>query len=368
MISENSDGYVTRKRNQHFVPRFYLKNFSVLGNEKQLVVFNVKKEKYIRAGSLSDQAVKKYYYGKDGEMEEGLSKLEGEMAQVIHQIKVSSALPAHASRDHRMILYFVVTTEVRNPKYAKKLQEITESFGELIKQHVNFPEKYRTPEYKLGLKDPAIFSFLNYRKHVIILSDLHAKLLINDTPLPFITSDNPIIHYNQFLEQNTQEKAITGFAIKGLQMFVPISPKLMLMLYDSQVYYVGNRKRKTVQIQKREEIDQLNTLQLLNSSANVYGSELLTEAYANKLLLRASSFEKPGKEFIEEFPGTQKDSIIRKSGATSCRTNLGLSFVFLSTHAGRYNFENTFRHGRPFAEDAIDAFQNDPRFQGLNDW
>jgi hypothetical protein len=265
-------------------------------------------------------------------------------------------------------LYFAVTTEVRNPKYAQRLQTITESFGELIKRHVDFPEKYRTSEYKFGIRDPAVFSFFNYRKHVMILSDLHSKLLINTTEQPFVTSDNPIVHYNQFLEHFTQEKAITGFATKGLQIFIPISPSLMLMLYDSQVYYVGNRKYKEVRIQNSNEIDQLNILQFLNCSDNVFGNELFTEAYANKLLVRASNFEKPGKEFIEESPGTHKNSIVRKSGTVSSRINLSLSFVFLSTHATRYDFRKNFVHSRPFAEDAIDAFQNDPRFQGLNDW
>jgi hypothetical protein len=304
----------------------------------------------------------------DGMLEDSLSKLEGEMAQTISKIMKTICLPAHSSRDHRMLLYFAVTTEIRNPVFTQKLQEMTESMGEMIKLHVDFPEKYRTPEYRFGLKDPILCSFLNYRKHVVILSDLHCKLLRNQTQLSFITSDNPVIQYNQFLEQKTEEKSITGFAMKGLQVFVPISSLLMLMLYDSQVYYVGSRKRKIVDITEPKEISQLNVLQFMNCCANVYGNEYLSETYVQKLKLDAQQFDKPGKEFVEVFPGDQENSFWRKSGTTSPRTKLRLSFVGFSTHAERYDFSRKAIHGRPFAEDAIDAFQNDPRFQGLNDW
>lgn len=358
----------TKKRNQHFVPRFYLKNFSIGRNERQVAVFNVKKNLYVKSASLSDQAARKFYYGKDGEMEEGLSRLEGEMASVINEIKRTGALPPHSSKAHRMILYFSVTTEVRNPKYAQGLEKQVESAGELFKQHVDFPEKYRTSEFKLGVKDPAIFAFTNFRKHIILLSDLYAKLLTNKTSTPFITSDYPIIQYNQFLEQKTKEKSITGMAVKGLQIFIPISDRLMIMLYDSQVYYVGSRRRKTVEINSREEIDMLNALQVLNCSANVYGNEFFGEDYAKKLMVLASKFEKPGAEFTETLPGARPDSYIRKTGTISNRINLQLSFVAFTTHASRYDFSYKIRHGRPFAEDAIDAFENDPRFQKLNEW
>ena len=53
------------KKRQHYVPRFYLKNFSINSEGKAIGIYNVEKCKFIPSGSLKSQAYENYFYGED---------------------------------------------------------------------------------------------------------------------------------------------------------------------------------------------------------------------------------------------------------------------------------------------------------------
>ena len=63
------------KKNQHFVPKFYLRNFSFQNNGNELGIFNTKTEFYFKNAPIKAQGSKTFFYGHDGIIEERLSKL-----------------------------------------------------------------------------------------------------------------------------------------------------------------------------------------------------------------------------------------------------------------------------------------------------
>lgn len=354
---------VTEKKNQHFVPRFYLKWFSIDRNDKAIRVFNKKLDKFIPSASLYNQASKKYYYGEDGELEDDLAFSEGIFVERLRAILETETLPPYSSREHRTLLHFTVMTEFRNPIKKTAMEKVTEIVGDYAKQHVNFPDDYRNSGIKLGLKDPVAYALSNHNKSVLMISDLHIKLLKNTTNIPFITSDNPVVHYNQFLEQNTKLEGITGYGIKGVQIFIPLSPTYMLMLYDSQVYYVGKRKSKVVSISNPAEIDQLNVLQFLNSDVTCFGNGQVTEEYMKRLYEESKTYPTPRVQIHKKFQTGERTFTVYHA-ETSCRINLRLSFVAYSTHASRVEFhDDILVYPRDFALDVADALRNDPRFK-----
>jgi hypothetical protein len=89
--------------------------------------------------------------------------------------------------------------------------------------------------------------------------DLRWKLLQNKTDLPFITSDHPAVRYNQFLEPRIRSGSNTGLVARGLQMFLPLSPKHVLVLFDSETYKVGGMKLRVmnVDVTHDEDVDEL---------------------------------------------------------------------------------------------------------------
>jgi hypothetical protein len=351
----------TPKKNQHFVPRFYLKRFSVLENGRELRLFSKKLEKFISRASLSSQASNKFYYGKDGELENDLAKSESIFARVIGNIIETEALPKYGSRDHLRLLHFAVMTEYRNPIKRVEMEKITEILGGYLKQYEKLPEKYRNEEFQLRLSDPVAFALKNQNKSVLMITDLHIKLIRNETDIPFITSDNPVVQYNQFLEHKTPLEAITGYGVKGIQIFIPISTRYMLVLFDSQIYYLGKRKSKVIRVTRQFEIDQLNMLQVMNSDQMVYGNEKINEEYLKNLFEMTKKFTSPRKELSQKTQTGERTFLVYH-GATSCRIKLNLGFVALSTHAERIDFsQRRMVYPREHAMKVADAIKNDPR-------
>ena len=256
-------------------------------------------------------------------------------------------------------------TESRNPVKKTAVQKQADVFWEQTKKHVDFPEEHRGTDIRVEVTDPVGIALAPHLTCVLLISDLHIKLLRNDTDRPFITSDNPVVQYNQLLEQKTTLDCITGYGIKGIQIFIPITPRYMLLLYDSQVYYVGRKKRKVVSIDKRHEIDQLNTLQIVNNIQMVYGNEGMTEEYITGLYVKTKSINRPRQSITSNIKMDEGRSFFYY-GSSSCKIALGLSFVAYSTYASRLKFNpNGVFFPRDFALEMADALANDPRFQDL---
>jgi hypothetical protein len=117
-----------------------------------------------------------------------------------------------------------------------------------------------------------------------LLLDLHNKLLINKTSVEFITSDHPIVMYNQLLTFRTFGSNC-GVACKGLQIFYPLDPKKVLMLYDGQIYRVGS---------KRIAIDITNPQDEYRGACSVGGSRRTSFAIRIPEVARQSSYGFPG--------------------------------------------------------------------------
>ena len=77
---------MTEKKNQHYLPKFYLRNFSYYNNEKQIGLYNIFNSFFIHQAKLKTQGSKNFYYGKDGIIENFLSEHEGRFAKIVKEI------------------------------------------------------------------------------------------------------------------------------------------------------------------------------------------------------------------------------------------------------------------------------------------
>lgn len=85
------------KKRQHYVPRFYMREFA--DSNKKFSVLNLKTGERIEKVSYSSQCYKDYYYGSDGIWEEQLGEMENKWADVIRSILSYKALTTHDERD-----------------------------------------------------------------------------------------------------------------------------------------------------------------------------------------------------------------------------------------------------------------------------
>ncbi|MBI2275302.1 MAG: DUF4238 domain-containing protein [Bacteroidetes bacterium] len=337
----------TEKKNQHFVPKFYLRNFSIRQAGKQLAVFNTQSDQWIPNASLKGQAQKNFFYGKDGKIEDHLGQTENEVAPLLKKITFENHVPLPGSDDHLRVLHFLMLTHLRNPVNTNDITSRLPMLNEHIKKMSG--NEVSIDPTKMTTHDQAIQMALKHLPQAVAVSkDLRLKLMINLTKIPFITSDYPVIRYNQFMEMRKWPLSGIGMANVGLQIFMPLSPTVMLITYDDMTYKIGDKKKNIVNIIQPGEVDQLNTLQLLNCDRNLFGNEKLTKDYLMNLKVRAARLTKANTPTMKEVElhTDQGVSRIINSSNTECRISLSLSAVNQTKSAKRFVFSTKAVHVR----------------------
>lgn len=337
------------KKKQHYVPQFYLKNFSLRENRKSIRLFNIDANKIVLEASIKDQAYKKYFYDKDNEIENKLNDLETQASAIIAKIVNGSHVPTRGSADHLWILTFATTMRSRT-QYAK--DEEDEFADKFWKQIFSKDDRYKDDLnlYKFKSENAVLGRLGTTLVNLPICFDLNYKVLENFTKDGFITSDNPVIFYNQFMEIKKAIGGGSGLGIKGLQIFLPLSPNYMILFFDQGVYRIGERKQKIISISRSKDIDVLNYLQCVNAYHNLYFNELSSQEYVEKVFAKSKRYRRQHKMFVQESmiktePDGTQSSLIR-TRKNEVKINLILSFISLTKKARKYDLGNKIIHFR----------------------
>ncbi|MEQ3665401.1 MULTISPECIES: DUF4238 domain-containing protein [unclassified Olleya] len=324
---------ITEKKNQHYIPKFYLRNFSYYKNKKQIGVYNLKSSFFIQTAKLKTQGSKNFFYGHDGVIEDKLSFIETYLAKSINTIISEEKLPLPKSEEYYFLLNFITLTNLRSPTSLDTIKQMSNS----MKSKLNSLDPSFIDGNQLGnIKDEDLIRLLlsMSAETLLIITDLKAKLIINNTKTAFISSDFPIIKYNQFLEKRKVGFSKTGYGLIGLQILCPISEKLAVILYDDNIYKVGNKRDKNLIIEKEKDIDSINLLQFINNGNTIFFTEKTSKTYLDKIHNKSKKFKKANQgiaelsyiikegENPEEVMKNKENLII--TGATDCETNLEL--------------------------------------------
>lgn len=336
---------MAEKEKQHFVPKFYLKRFSFNEEEQQIGIYNKTQGKYIQQGSLKAQAYKKNYYGKDGELEDALGMIEGKMAPLLSKICKENLIPKDGSKGHFFLLMLLVSTDLRNPVIREMMDK---AISQLLLATQGDLGQF-SPFFENGtlnlINAPQII-MRQMHKQIVLCSDLHFKFLINKTSQAFITSDNPVIKYNQFLEGRNIIDAATGSSSLGIQMILPLNHRLSVMFYDSKIYKVGDKKKMTLDLDDIQDVIQLNILQFLNSKNNVLFDHRISENDIKSLHSKAKQItqanliktHKPSKVY-DKF-GNEINSQIVYNTVSACITNLKIKGIKFTEYAKNLTLNN----------------------------
>lgn len=330
--------FMSNKKDQHFVPKFYLRHFSYERNRKEIGVYNIYNDIFIQRAKLKTQACKAFFYGKDGKTEEALSILENDISKLYLNFKDENYFPIPDSGDHCMLLLFTIITQLRNPYESLKLDKSINSFFKLILHRNELPKEIIN-NTSIQIPNVVDMAFSNLNKSVLFATDLKYKIIKNETDVSFITSDSPVIKYNQFLETKNWHRALDDVSILGLQIFFPLTPKILILFYDSGIYKVGDKKQKIINIVNKKDIEQLNLLQILNCHSNVFFNDNHSKIELENLYKLSKQYKRGNIVTIKE--DRDKDmfgnhnplkSILRiEHKISTCR--LDLSFIKLLTKA-----------------------------------
>ena len=259
---------MAEKKNQHYVPQFYQRNFSVDG--KTTGVFVLGSSKYISASPIKNQASADYFYSKNLKIEDAISKLEAFANEAINSV-LANPYDSKLSEKNKDALYvFVIIQFGRTLSQTKKLEAAIDALSkETLRKIVEKDRESGRNEYaeltdeilesvRIGLTEPGLFAIGNFARIVNMCRDLRFKVIINKTTIPFITSDNPVCLNNQFLDKMKVDT--NGLGQRGLLLLMPLSPMVAVLYYDSEVYKVGSISKQYVEITDKIEIEKINKM------------------------------------------------------------------------------------------------------------
>lgn len=293
------------KRRQHYVPKFYLRNFS--DTEKSINTYNLTNMKYIENASIKDMCQKNNFYGADKRVETFLDKeIESKAAIIISNILKTSVF-SKIIDEYVHLIMFLLVSEARNLKSADSSNQMVDYMAKTLLKG--------TPEFKqlgidldsftVGCKEPANLMIQTALQSVPMVMDLTPILIVEQTGArKFITSDNPLIRYNSFYLKNNYHGGF-GYMTRGLQMFLPISQNKCILLYDRYVYDIPAAHDEVLVLSRARDIDQLNELFYLNAYNNVFFNQEIKERYIegihykNKKTPRISELNREVNSFKE---------------------------------------------------------------------
>jgi len=340
------------KRKHHYVPRFYLHAFQ--SAPRQIHLYNIARKKYILNVSLRDQCYQHKFYGSDDQLENNLAILDGAIAPALQGIRNNERVPPQGSDTHDLLLLFVALQSLRTTVAAAR---VNASIDKLAKQvFFNDPrlDGVDLDAVTVGYQDPVREALLNLDVLISCIDDLGTHLVVSREG-QFITSDNPVFRYNQYCEGIRTSGTIGGLS-RGLQIFVPLSPSHLVVLYDRKVYKFGSRSAK-VNIASQRDMEYLNLMQLTGAAENVYFSGDHQIKLIDTIAHKVSRFRKEDSAQIREFLAEDRDdrSLVHLFEKAP-NINLDLSFASIQRNARRVPlFERTrpFRKELPLEEPSI---------------
>jgi len=251
---------VSDNKNQHFVPKVLFKPFTKNCEGKSVCLLNLQTRSATELASVRGQCSKNFFYGNNPKLENAIRYMEG--CYGILREKIVRHDLHFGERDlHAILKRFILFQSLRtNAALRRSKMAITESpFGEALGKD-SIPEN-------IDIISLMMQGFIDVMG---ILDDLRIVLIENFTRRDFIMSDNPSIITNRW---HLQRQGMSNFGLgsAGAMAFLPISPRIVAMLYDDGVYSVA-RSGLWIKTSKERDVLAVNEHQFLQCDKTVYFS------------------------------------------------------------------------------------------------
>lgn len=247
---------MAEKKNHHYVPQSYQRLFSNDG--KSIGIYNIKKNITFNQSSIKNTMSKDYFYSKDEKIEDALGDIERYCMWAFHKLVDNPDYNLHEVERLNILVYLMIQ-HGRTAYMSKMLgDDVNKITLEMFKRFSGIKEI--DPHLVFCFDEPPLFSLSVYAGMIVYVADLAFKIVNIDSncDYSFITSDCPAFLANPYFDY-LGYTGVKTLGYKGLCIMMPLTPKLLIMFYDSDVYKVGTRKGKVV-INKQNEIEEINKL------------------------------------------------------------------------------------------------------------
>jgi hypothetical protein len=259
------------RKNQHYVPQHYLQGWST---DDYIGVYHLEKRD-LPTTHTSNVCSKDYLYGQPPHIESALGKLEEIQHEPLASLRSGDSLNELSNSELMLLLSFVMTQRTRSLFTQKDIEAGDHLLRDGVRDDINNDRYDEYIEWTTELsEDEKIETLVEasvlsiHFKHMMLgvlghfaIQDLEAVMLRNLTNNKFVTSDIPPVFDNPRFRSQT----LAGVSERGLQIFCPIDPTRLLLLYDPAIYSIKSNSQREVIIKSPSVVDELNLLQYHNA-------------------------------------------------------------------------------------------------------
>lgn len=254
-------------KRQHYIPQFYLRFFS--DDNKTVSIFLFQKKLYRSRVPIKSILYEPDLYDDDDSKEQVISHLESKWNASLKNILADFSAnfvddeKSEINETDLLNLYsFICFTHMRTCQQISAIafqseafiQDMQERFPEINPAEISDFKPLFDPYFEADMALDSGVSLLPY------FIDLVPVFLQNKTTRSFVTCDAPVVPYNPFFEQ-IGYPGNSGLGNSGLQIYCPLSPKLAIILYDSDIYRFKSEDYPIIQsIESPKDIRALNRL------------------------------------------------------------------------------------------------------------
>jgi hypothetical protein len=232
---------------QHYVPRFYLKNFALerKGEQFETSAFNLNSNRFFSVNIEKIGLEKKFYdIEENGEliysMESELQKLENDMAPALRMLIKKEDIDKISKEFKEQIAKLCSTLSLRISEERNRIQE----FAKIIKKGLNNSSHPLAPVIAetIPVADEEIKKLsLEIMKDSLLddteeFKNMKWSIGKAETGVYIYTSDNPVIIFNP----KYNDYSGYGYAKEGAQIILPLTPKLILLMYHEGDYNIDD--------------------------------------------------------------------------------------------------------------------------------
>lgn len=270
-----------KTKKQHYVPRFYLKNFSNKNKDEFFIhCYDIDKKDSYPANIKNIGEEKDFYKIADENYEEFFQKTEEWASPIINNLSKNGKIKSlNIVKNREKLSLFLAIQFLRTKEMREDLLEIFSKISMHLQKH-NLSKEMELLVEEIDEKNIKHnqMGFIGHGALKMIDELLSKKWVVlkNKTEIDFLTSDNPVVLYNPH--------GFLGVASKYIHIFYPINPKLCLCLLDPLNYsnfgeykkFEGNeismniRKTEKYQINSIDDVNMINDVQSKNATKHIF--------------------------------------------------------------------------------------------------
>lgn len=275
-------------KRQHYIPQFYLRNFSI-DSRKNIGVFRFGKQQFIPNAAIKSVGYRENLYDDDESIERQLASKEKQWKEMLDiflgrnvTIQTPEWLDQHDEEAAIRVLEFFAFTEMRTTQQADSLTSMYRTLEQELGSKMT-PETYNLYFGDLNefTKHPNLLPLQVASNHLPAYAGLDLLLILNVTKHGFITSDVPVYNLNSYYAERKYHRSF-GLAAMGLQKFLPISPRHCLCFFDKNIYE-KTINDSTYILTSKNLVRRINQIMVQNAYEQVFFSPIENEQYIRQI-------------------------------------------------------------------------------------